>query len=393
MTRFVLLVGLVAALSSMACGGGKGALTAGTGGAVAKGTGGAQSGSGEGGGSGCTTGNERCACYANGTCNAGLTCASQICVALGGGTGGNANTGTGGNANTGTGGNANTGTGGNAATGTGGNAATGTGGNATTGTGGNATTGTGGNTTAGTGGNATTGTGGNATTGTGGNTTMGTGGSNAGTGGMPGTGGSTSATLVFNAGFVAADKNTFGVQGSIYTFSDGAGSTISPDCTPGTGTCYGALTGTGPICTQGDGAVVPTNTGTDYGIYWGAALGMDLNNPDTVAAEFPATQKGILGFKFDLTTAAVPSGVKVRFTYQVHDAVSGNLIGYCVDLNPGTNAIYFSNARQNCYQAGGTVLSAATADHLEHLQWQVPTRYGVDTPFTFCIDKITPLTQ
>src|SRR6185369_4245217 len=114
MTRLVLLVGLVAALSSLACGGGKGGtVTTGTGGDVAKGTGGAPSGSGEGGASGCTTGNERCACYANGTCNAGLTCASQICVALGGGTGGSANTGTGGNAGTGTGGNTGTGTGGN----------------------------------------------------------------------------------------------------------------------------------------------------------------------------------------------------------------------------------------------------------------------------------------
>ena len=38
---------------------------------------------------GCPTGSETCACYANATCNQGLTCASEICVNLGaGGSGG-----------------------------------------------------------------------------------------------------------------------------------------------------------------------------------------------------------------------------------------------------------------------------------------------------------------
>jgi hypothetical protein len=43
------------------------------------------------GGSGCPTGFETCACYGNHTCEAGLTCASNICVNLsaGGGAGGN----------------------------------------------------------------------------------------------------------------------------------------------------------------------------------------------------------------------------------------------------------------------------------------------------------------
>jgi sulfatase modifying factor 1 len=43
----------------------------------------------------CPTGSETCACYPNDTCNAGLTCASHLCVRLGG-TGGNLGSGDGG---------------------------------------------------------------------------------------------------------------------------------------------------------------------------------------------------------------------------------------------------------------------------------------------------------
>ena len=50
---------------------------------------GGSGGGGAGGSTGCPTGNETCACYGNNTCNAGLTCASHLCVNLGtGGTGG-----------------------------------------------------------------------------------------------------------------------------------------------------------------------------------------------------------------------------------------------------------------------------------------------------------------
>jgi hypothetical protein len=41
-----------------------------------------------GGGSSCQDGSEKCSCFINNTCNAGLTCASGVCVDLGGSTGG-----------------------------------------------------------------------------------------------------------------------------------------------------------------------------------------------------------------------------------------------------------------------------------------------------------------
>jgi hypothetical protein len=99
-------------------------------------SGGGSGGKGGSGGGGCPAGSETCACYGNGTCNVGLSCASNLCVNLGGGAGA---TGTGGSSMA-TGGSP--GTGGAVATGgtpgTGGSAS-GTGG--VTGTGGATATG------------------------------------------------------------------------------------------------------------------------------------------------------------------------------------------------------------------------------------------------------------
>jgi hypothetical protein len=136
----------------------------------------------------CPAGSETCACYGNGTCNAGLTCASNLCVNFTGAGGTATTTGSGGSSGTGQAGT--TGAAGSATTGSGGSP-TGSGGSTMTGSGGSTTSGSGGSVvTTGTGGsNVTTGAGGSVvTTGTGGSVvTTGTGGSivTTGTGGSP----------------------------------------------------------------------------------------------------------------------------------------------------------------------------------------------------------------
>ncbi len=76
-----------------AAGGAGGDIGPGIGGNAAGGT--DSAGGGGTGGADCPTGTERCPCYGNGTCNIGLTCASDVCVDLGAGgtTGGTGGTG------------------------------------------------------------------------------------------------------------------------------------------------------------------------------------------------------------------------------------------------------------------------------------------------------------
>jgi hypothetical protein len=80
----------------------------------------------------CAQGTERCPCYGNGSCNSGLTCASNTCVSLGGAGGASGGGGQAGTIGSGaTGGSSKGGTGGTGTAGTGGAAAGGSGGSCT----------------------------------------------------------------------------------------------------------------------------------------------------------------------------------------------------------------------------------------------------------------------
>src|SRR5262245_25031732 len=210
-----------------------------------------------------------------------------------------------------------------------------------------------------------------------------------GRGGMPSSG-----ALPFTAGVVQPGSTTWGISGGIYTFADAAGSSILPNCT--TDSCFSNLTGMGPVCVSGIGARVLTGaSGTpDYGTYWGAALALDLNNPTFAAnAQLPyrASDYGVKGFQFTFQNRAAST---VRMTFKVRDPGSGQLADSCLDLSTATSTIHFSDARLSCYlNPPGPALTAALADHLEALQWQVPTNTTAAVGFDYCISSITPLTQ
>jgi hypothetical protein len=303
----------------------------------------------------CAMGSEGCGCYGNDTCNGGLKCLSHLCVSLGVG----GDTGAGGT---------------------------------TAGAGG--TFGSGG-TTGGTGGNGNTGSGGS---GAGGSGTGGSGAGGSGTGGSgaggSGTGGGAGNVLVFTGGVVTAGSNTFGITGGVYTFDDGVGSTIAPDCQAGT--CFGSLNGTGPICVSGTGTMVFDDASLNpaYATYWGAAVALDLNNPDYVAngqLPYVASDYGVTGFQFSFQNNATST---VRMTYKVRDPGTGTLVDYCLDLATSTSVVRFSDARQSCYLAvPGPALTPALADHVEGIQWQVPTNPFGSVAFNYCVSGITPLTQ
>jgi hypothetical protein len=410
--------------------------TAGTGGGT--GAGGVSGGSGGftgggiGGNTGCTVGDLACACFPNSTCNSGLACVANYCLptggtggttgaggATGGGSGGVTGGGTGGVTGGGSGGVTGGGSGGVTGGGSGGVTGGGSGGVTGGGTGGCAVgtercscygnntcnasliclsnlcvapAGTGGVTGAG---GTPTGTGGaglGGATGTGG--TPGVGGTT-GTGGAPGVGGTTGGVLSFTSGVILGTSNSYGISGGVYTFSDMKGSTISPDCSTGA-PCFGTTTGTG-FCVMGTDTDVPTNTSSDYATYWGAAVGLDLNNPtftSGAAMAYTATQKGFKGFTFTLMNL---DSSQVRLTYEVRNTTTGNLDEYCANLSGlSTNTVLFTNAYQQCYNpvaTRGPAMTAAQADHIEAIHWQVPSVYLFTTDFHFCIDSLQPVTQ
>jgi hypothetical protein len=134
-------------------------------------------------------------------------------------------------------------------------------------------------------------------------------------------------------------------------------------------------------------------TDYDYATYWGAAVGFDLNGSATagvVHQPYVASAHHVLGFSMNLTNT-YPSDM-VRFSYLVYNGSSN--VAYCVgQLYSGPNTVYFTNTATNCYTTGGVGLTGTVADGVVALQWQVPSTPAGTTPFSFCIDNLTPLTQ
>jgi hypothetical protein len=139
---------------------------------------------------------------------------------------------------------------------------------------------------------------------------------------------------------------------------------------------------------SGSGMGVPYDDPIYYALYWGAGLGMSLNQgPEAgaLAGGYAALDHGIKGFRFTVTNLG---GSVIRFKYKI----LGDANDYCTTVTSGTNLVYFTGVRQNCWTVGGAALSTTQQNSIEALAWQVPTEYYYSTPFSFCISDITPVT-
>ncbi len=178
-------------------------------------------------------------------------------------------------------------------------------------------------------------------------------------------------------GWVHIEENTVGVQGAIYTFSDPL-SSISPATFESSGRSF---------CVSGQATQVPCTTpdDCDYSTYWGVGAGMNLNEPPGgVPGPYNATAAGVTGISFDITGATVPLSMRFKAV------VAGDSTDYCTGptLEPraGTNFVLLSDLSANCYEvpAGGP----PNASQLEAIQWQVFTNSQSAVPFDFCISNI-----
>jgi hypothetical protein len=209
----------------------------------------------------------------------------------------------------------------------------------------------------------------------------------AGAGGAGGVGGSAgmggaAAALTFTNGAILPNSNRFGIRGSLFTFMDMVGSTITPICNSVGAPCFQTLNGTGPICVSGVSEAVPTPA--DYATYFGSELGLILNQ----GSPYPASTNGVTGYSFEVTNAA--AGFALRLEVVLASDPSSI---YCTYFNAGLNVFRYSNLTMNCWLPGGLPLTAMQFDDVKEIHWHVPSVLGVDAPFDFCINKLTPLTQ
>ncbi len=205
----------------------------------------------------------------------------------------------------------------------------------------------------------------------------GVGGTGGGVGGFP-----SGTPLMPVDGWLDVASNSLGMQGAIYAYA--SDTTLLFEDFSGSNAC---IAGLAPQV-QLDCDVVPPYTDC-YGMYWGAAIGLNLNQPiDPVTGQgvepMPFDASGLSGFYFEVNGPTVPSSMR----FLTRDA-SGQ--EFCtpvvVPILPGPNYINFADLLNNCWDPA---LGGAQPDpsNISQIAWQVVTNDSSEVPFDFCVSNI-----
>lgn len=132
-------------------------------------------------------------------------------------------------------------------------------------------------------------------------------------------------------GFVGANTNTIGIEGSWYAYGDGWGANAAPpgvcetvgmhtasECSsitfpPAAIESEGGSVATFPQTTAGEmclSGIAAKVLGTDYSNMFGIGIGLDLNNVGGTKMPYNATANGVTAFSFHV--AGIPAGVSVN---------------------------------------------------------------------------------
>jgi hypothetical protein len=225
------------------------------------------------------------------------------------------------------------------------------------------------------------------------------------TGGSPGTSGSPAtggggAELPSGVPLTPMDGwvtgNDLMIQGAMYPYADPT--TLLSVTSDFTGT---------KACIKGTAAKVPTTCEkpagvTDcYGVVWGAAMGLNLNQP-TVLDEMTMKMVGgkevaydasaLTGFAFEVTspTNMLPSALR----FKVEDASGEFCTIPAESVKAGVNTYKFGDLVKECWEKDAKTMNpnAETAKSgLIKIAWAVVTDAAKENPFDFCVSNLRAL--
>ena len=210
-------------------------------------------------------------------------------------------------------------------------------------------------------------------------------------GGVPGGGGDLAAgvPLTPTDGWVDGMSNTLMIQGALFPYADTTSMTGMTSDFTGTNACIkGSAAKVVMPCT----VVAPA---TDcYGTYWGAAIGLNLNQPIDMTTMMGGTPvafdaSSIKGFAFEVSGTTVPAPKDFRFKVENAAGEFCNIPTKKILL--GANTVLFSELVSACYKIttnppNPTAETAQSA--LIKIAWQVVTNTTGAVPFDFCISNI-----
>jgi len=252
-------------------------------------------------------------------------------------------------------------------------------------------------------------------------------GGNSGTGGSTGNGGASGIDLTpTSTGFVTG--NSAGIIGPWYAYGDSVGSAadttttdaVNSDCqkkggfpasacsvitSPTPGQPFMPDGTTGAMCTSGTAALVMNGTsGTaDYSNLWGAGIALDLNNPGGDAGMKGSWDgSAYTGFSFDFSGSMIPNkAIRVNFPFvNEHGTDSPYYLGggltaqtYSI-TTAGHYTVHWADIGGPKYLSDQNITPPPfDKTKIQSIQFQVTTNASTTTPYNFCINNLTLLTN
>jgi hypothetical protein len=205
--------------------------------------------------------------------------------------------------------------------------------------------------------------------------------------------------LTPNNGWVPAD-NVLMIQGAMFPFGDDTSKVgmMPPDFSAsGDKACIKGTAAKVDMTSMPCTTMMFTPPAKDcYGQFWGAAIGMNLNqmiDMTTMAGGTPAPfdASALTGFAFEISGDGVPGTKSLRF--KVENASGEFCNPGTKPVNKGPNKFLFGDLVKECWNPpSATTPTGETAKKdLIKIAWQVVTNAMGTVPFDFCVSNVRAL--
>lgn len=234
--------------------------------------------------------------------------------------------------------------------------------------------------------------------------TAGTGTGTSGTGVVPsgGTGGGgdlpAGVPLTPTNGWINADTNALMIQGAMFSYADATTTAGPPMLADDFTDAKACMKG---VAAKVDKACTPVAPATDcFGTFWGAAIGLNLNQPNVEDPANPGMMIGgdpmpfdgssIKGFAFEIAGTTVPT--RLRFKVEGPGGVE-----FCnptkLPVKIGANTIMLSELVDKCWMTpmATTPTAETVKSMMTKIAWQVFTVDSGTTEFDFCVSNVRAL--
>ncbi len=192
-------------------------------------------------------------------------------------------------------------------------------------------------------------------------------------------------------GWVDKASNTLGIQGAMFAYADNTSKMGMTEDFVGANACIkGTAAKVDLKCTFMPPAM------DCYGEFWGAAIGLNLNQPideatgEGVETPLPFDASAIKGFAFEISGAAVPLSLR----FKVEDA-SGEFCNLpAKKVAVGANQFDFAELTTECWKPTATSRKGdAAKPAVLKIAWQVVTNDKATVPFDYCVSNVRAVMQ